>query len=422
LLVEKFIADRITGDRENKGNISRPIVKIGILGISLGMAVMLLTVSIVPGFKKEITSRITGLTADIIISNINVTPGSEQQALKLSPDTIAKLKALPLVKHIQPTAFKNGLLRTERENEGVLLKGTDSTYDFAFLRENLLEGRIPQFNGSLPSKDIFISASLASRLGLNVDDKVETHFISTYEVYDADVMSMVTRTAHRSRKFTVCGIFKTDFSDFDERLGIVDLRQIQKVNMWDSTSVGSYEILVKDYEKLDDAAEPVREIVGYNYNVSTVRETYNNIFVWLDKLDVNGVIVVALMVAVAVMNMVTALLILILERSNMIGLVKALGMPNLRVRRLFFLISLRLTGKGLLWGNIVGIGLCLIQYYFRIATLESETYYVDFVAIDINWLFYLILNVGTFLVCCLVLYLPTLLVTRLTPVRTLKFD
>src|SRR5690606_16354971 len=164
------------------------------------------------------------------------------------------------------------------------------------------------------------------------------------------------------------------------------------------------------------------EIVGYNYNVSTVTETYNNIFVWLDKLDVNGVIIVVLMIAVAVMNMVTALLILILERSNMIGLVKALGMANPDVRKLFFFISLRLTGKGLLWGNIVGISLCLLQYYFRIAKLESATYYVDYVAVDINWLFYLLLNAGTLLVCCLVLYLPTYLITRLTPVRTLKFD
>jgi lipoprotein-releasing system permease protein len=397
-------------------------VKIGVLGISLGMAVMLLTVSIVPGFKKEIISRITGLTTHIVISNLNVVPGSEQEALALSADTLARLKALPLIKHVQPTAYKNGLLHTGQENEGVLLKGVDRTYDLTFLKANLQEGRPPALDSASASKDIFVSASLASRLGLKVNDKVETHFISTYDVYDDEARAMVTRSAHRSRKFTVCGIFKTDFSDFDDRLGIVDLRQIQKLNGWDSSQVGSYEVLVKDYEKLDEAAESIRDVAGYSYNVSTVRETYNNIFVWLDKLDVNGVIVVALMVAVAVMNMVTALLILILERSNMIGLVKALGMPNVSVRRLFFIISLRLTGRGLLCGNIFGIGFCLIQYYFHIAKLESETYYVDFVAIDINWLFYLILNAGTFFVCCLVLYLPTFLVTRLTPVRTLKFD
>lgn len=420
--IEKFLADRVTGSRENKGSISRPIVKTGVAGIAIGMVVMLLTVSIVPGFKKEIISRITGLTTHIVISNFNEVAGSEQEPLRIGNDTLRMITSLPSVKKIQPCAFKNGLLRTENENEGILLKGVDQGYDFGFFEKNLVRGRLPEFKESTASSDIFISAALANRLLLDTGARIECHFISTYQVYDSLARTEVRRSAHRSRKFTVCGVFKTDFADFDERLGIVDIRHIRRLNLWDSASAGSYEILLNEYARLDETAEQVRDIMGYNFNVSTVRETYANIFTWLDKLDVNGVIVVVLMVIVAVMNMITALLILILERSNMIGLVKALGMANVDVRKLFFLISLRLTGRGLLWGNMVGIALCLLQYNFRIARLESETYYVDYVAVDINWLWYLLLNAGTFAVCCLVLYLPTVIVTRLTPVRTLKFD
>ena len=420
--IERFLADRVTGSRQNKGSISRPIVKTGVAGIALGMAVMLLTVSIVPGFKKEIISRITGLTTHIVISNFNEVAGSEQEPLRIGNDSLKRIAGLNDVRKIQPCAFKNGLLRTETENEGILLKGVDSTYDLEFFRENLKKGRLPEFSGETASQDIFISASLANRLLLDTGARIECHFISSYPVYDSISHTEIRRSAHRSRKFTVCGIFQTDFADFDERLGIVDLRHIRRLNLWDSLSAGSYEILLHDYGRLDEAAEQVRDIMGYNYSVSTVRETYSSIFMWLDKLDVNGVIVVVLMVIVAVMNMITALLILILERSSMIGLIKALGMANADVRKLFFMISLRLTGRGLLWGNIIGIGVCLIQYYFRIAKLESATYYVDYVAVDINWLWYLILNAGTLAVCCLVLYLPTVVVTRLTPIRTLKFD
>lgn len=420
--VERFIADRITGGSGSKSNISGPIVKIGVTGIALGIAVMILTVSIVPGFKKEIIARITGLTTHIVISHINVQPGSEQEPLVISADTLARIAALPAVKQMQPSAFKNGLLKTEVENEGVLLKGVDSAYDLSFYKENLVSGRLPDFNSENASTEILLSNELALKLNIDTGYRIETHFISTYQVYDSLVRDVVSRSAHRSRRFTVCGIFKTGFSDFDKNLGIIDLRQVRRLNLWPENAAGSYEVILKDFKQLDLAAEQLRDILGYGYNVSTVEESYSNLFVWLDKLDVNGVIVIVLMVVVAVMNMVTALLILILERSNMIGLVKALGMTDFSVRKVFLLVSLRLTGKGLLWGNVAGIGLCLVQYYFRIARLESETYYVDYVAVDLNWLYYVLVNTGTFLVCCLVLYLPTILVTRLTPIRTLKFD
>ena len=420
--VEKFIAGRISNTRENKGNISRPIVKIGIIGITTGVAVMLLTVSIVLGFKKEIIKRITGLTTHIVINSTSMNASNEPEPITLSADTIALLKQLPHIKHIQATAFKNGLLKTDTENEGILLKGVSRDYDFTFLKKHIVAGRLPVFPDDRSSLDIFVSEALSNKLGLKVDERILVHFIIRHQVMDEEENVMVTKSEQRSRKFTICGIFKTDFADFDNQLSIVDLRQIQRLNYWDSTMAGNYEIKLRDFKKVDGAVENVQEILGYNYEVNSVKDIYNNIFVWLDKLDINGVIIVVLMIIVATINMITALLILILERTNMVGLIKALGMSNAHVRRIFLLVSLRLTGRGLLWGNIIGICLCLIQYYFKIARLDSATYYVDHVALDINWFYFLVLNAGTFLVCAMMLFIPTLIIARITPIKTLKFD
>lgn len=386
------------------------------------MAVMLLTVSIVLGFKKEIISKITGLTTDIAVSNINVNASNEPEPIAMNNDTLQLLMKLPFVKHIQQTAIKNGILKTETENEGVLLKGITAAYDFNFIKNHLLKGRLPEFKPGETSKEVLVSDALASKLDLQLNKKMLVYFISEHQVYDSLEKQEVIKYEQRSRSFTICGIFKTNFADFDEHLCFVDLRQIQRLNYWDSTMTGNYEIKVKDFNLLEKNVEQVQDLMGYNYNVTSVRDLYSTIFIWLDKLDINGIIIVVLMVLVATMNMVTALLILILERTNMVGLVKALGMSNASVRKIFIILSLKLTGKGLLWGNLIGIGLCLLQYYFKIARLDSETYYVDYVAVDINWVYFLLLNVGTFVVCALMLLLPTLILTKLTPVKTLKFD
>lgn len=383
---------------------------------------MLLTVSIVPGFKKEIIKRLTGLSGDISITSINVNSSNEPEPITISEDTLLLLRRLPGIAHLQPTAVKNGILKTDTENEGVLLKGVTGEYDFSFTRNNLLSGRLPEFKAGEAGKDILVSEALAERLGLELDQKMRVYFISEHSVYDSLQGGEVTRYSQRSRNFTICGIFKSNFADFDAQLCITDIRQIRQLNFWDSTQVGSYEIRVKDFAQLDAGQEQVQDLLGYNYNVNTATETYATVFIWLDKLDINGIIIVVLMVVVATMNMVTALLVLILERTNMIGLVKALGMSNVSVRRIFVYISFRLTAKGLLWGNVVGIGLCLLQYHFKIIGLDSATYYVDHVAVEINWYYYLLLNAGTLFVCCLILLLPTLIIARLTPVKTLRFD
>lgn len=420
--VEKFIADRISNSGNNKGNISKPIVKIGIIGIATGIAVMILTVSIVLGFKREIVSRITGLTTHIAISNINVNPSNEPEPIIISADSLKLLRQLPFVSHIQRIAYKNGLLKTGTENEGVLLKGVDKGYDFKFIQDHLVEGQLPDLGTEMPSKDILVSESLCKKLGLKLHDKVLIHFISQHPVFDSTLMADITKSEHFSRKLVICGIFKTNFADFDDKLSLIDIRQVQKINFWSPEMVGNYEFKLKDLNKLEANTEELRNLFGYNYSVNNVRDIYYNIFVWLEKLDVNAIIVVVLMVIVATINMIAALLILILERTTMVGLLKTLGMTNTNVRKLFLHISYKLIGSGLVWGNLIGITLCLLQQHFKIAALDSETYYVDYVAIEINWLYFLFLNIGTFTVCSLMLFLPTLILTKLTPVKTLKFD
>jgi lipoprotein-releasing system permease protein len=422
LSVERFIAARISHSDKNKGNISRPIVKIAMTGIVLGVAVMLLTVSVVLGFKKEITSKITGLTTDLVISSINVNPSNEPVPIGIQADTLEHIKTLPFVKHIQGAAFKSGILKTDSTNEGILLKGVDKNYDFSFLKANLVEGRIPEFYNDSVSRDILVSQSLADKLGLKIKDKMQIYFIIQREVYDSSANADVLETGHDSRRLKVCGIYKTEFADFDENLALIDLRQIQNLNHWDHNMVGNYEIRLSDFNELDKTKDEIAEIVNYRYNVNTVKELYANVFLWLDKLDINGIVIVVLMILVAVINMITALLILILERTNMVGLLKALGMRNFNVENIFLHISARLIGKGMILGNIVGIGICYLQYYFHIVKLDSATYYVDHVAVDINWLYFLYLNAGTALTCIVMMVLPTLIISKLTPVKTLRFD
>jgi lipoprotein-releasing system permease protein len=383
---------------------------------------MLLTVSIVLGFKKEIVKKITGLTSDIVISNINVNSSNEPEPIVMGNDSLELIKNLPFVAHLQKTAFKNGILKTASENEGILLKGVDENYDFTFIKNHLIAGRLIECKKDEASKDVLISETLSKKLGLQLNGKMLVYFISQHLVYDSVAQDKIIKYEQRSRNFTICGIFKTNFADFDDRLSIVDLRQIQRVNYWEDNKVGNYEIKVNNFEQLDEDLLQVQNLMGYSYNVNSVKELYSNIFIWLDKLDINGVIIVVLMILVATMNMVTALLILILERTNMVGLVKALGMTNVNVRKIFLFVSARLIGRGLFWGNLIGIGLCLIQYYFKLAKLDSETYYVDSVAVEINWAYFLLLNVGTFLVCGAMLILPTLIITKLTPIKTLQFD
>lgn len=420
---EKFIADRITLSNKGKNNISKPIVKIGITGIALGISVMILTISIVLGFKQEIITKITGITSHITINSMGINSSNERDPIKLSPDTLKMIKELPFIKHIQAVATKNCIIKTKAENEGVLLKGIDANYDTGFLKQYLSEGRLPQLSDTAVSKDILLSKKLADKLSVRLGQKIIAYFITKKKLNDTTYSgSNYVEFEQRSRAFTVCGIVNTGFSDFDNNLAIIDLKHIQKLNYWEEGQTGSYELFVKDFSQLEANTEAVQDLTGYDYQVLPVNEIYSSLFSWLEMVDVNGIIIITLMLLVAGVNMITALLILILERANMVGLVKSMGMSNASVRKVFFYVSVKLLVRGLLIGNAIGIGAVLLQYFTHLVKLNSDTYYVDFVPVIFNVGYILLLNLGIIVSCMLMMFFPTLILTRLTPIRTLRFD
>jgi len=421
--VERFIADRITRSTSDKSNISKPIVKIGIIGIALGISVMILTVAIVFGFKKEIINKITGITTHITISNVNINPSNEPDPLTISGDTLQLIKNLSAVKHVQSTAVKQGIISTKKENEGVMLKGVSENYDFGFLKGYLVEGSLPVFPDTDRTGQILISKKLADRMEIKPGQKLKAYFITKKKLPDTTMSGDVyVKDVKLERMFKVCGIFNTGFAEFDNYLSFVDLKQLQRLNYWEKGEVGSYEVILKDFKDLDESAEVIEEMLGYSYRIAPVTDTYSNIFSWLGMVDVNGIIIVSLMLIVAGVNMITALLILILERANMVGLIKSIGMSNVSVRKIFFHISVKLLVRGLIVGNILGIGIILLQYYLRFIKLDSETYYVDYVPVIVNFIYIGMLNVGIIVSCMLMMFFPTLILTRLTPIKTLRFD
>lgn len=420
---EKYIADRITLGDKGKNNISKPIVKIGITGIALGISVMILTVAIVLGFKKEIISKITGITSHITIGSLSVNSSNEKNPVTISDDSLSIIRNLDFVKHIQPVAVKNCIFKTNTENEGVLLKGVDQNYDFDFLRKYLNEGAFPSFNDSSASNDLLLSKKLSEKLTVSVGDKLVAYFVTKKKLNDTAISGVrYEEFEQRSRAFKVCGIVNTGFGEFDENLALIDIKHIIKLNYWNKNQAGMYEVQIKDFEKLHANTEQLADFIGYNYEVIPVNETYGSIFSWLDMVDMNGVIIITLMLLVAGVNMITALLILILERTNMVGLVKAMGMSNASVRKVFLYVSIKLLSKGLLIGNVIGIGAVLLQYFTKVIKLNSETYYVEYVPVIFNVGYIALLNGGIILCCLLMMFLPTLILTRLTPVKTLKFD
>jgi lipoprotein-releasing system permease protein len=418
-----FVAKRILKGKGTKNNISTPIVKIGVIGIALGVSVMILTLAIVTGFQKQITNKITTFTAHLQINDYDETNSLEPTPIEIKDSVIKKIKSQENILHIQPYAIKNGILKTKTENEGIILKGVNKTFNWNLLNPYIVEGKTIQFSDSNSSKDIFISKTLAEKLNLKLNQKLIVYFITKKKLTDTTFNgdSYINYEA-RTREFYVCGIFNTGFSDFDKNLVFVDLKQIQKINYWNKNEVAGYEIYLNNLKKLETTQENVNELVGFNYNVSNMMEKETSIFSWLDMIDVNAEIIITLMVLVAAINMISALLILILERTNLIGILKALGLNNSDTKSIFFHISIRLLLKGLIIGNIIGIGICLLQQQFNFLKLNPATYYLESVPINLSIIHLLLINLGTIICCLLMMYLPTFILNKITPLKAIRFS
>lgn len=412
--LELFIARKIHFSKEGNRQVTPPAVRIAIVGVALGLAVMILSVAIVIGFKKEVRNKVIGFGSHIQITNFDNNSSYETTPIAVSDSLLQALQEFPGIKHIEGYATKMGILKTDSDFQGVVLKGIDTDYDWSFFRNNLKEGELLTIDPKKTSTDVIISRYLSDLLGLKLGDSILTYFVQE------DV---------RARKFNIAGIYETGFMDYDKLFVLADIKQIRRLNGWEKDEVSGLELLVDDYDKLDQIAEDLyfnlvekQDRHGNTYFTRSIKEMNPMIFNWLDVLDVNVVVILILIFAVAGFTMISGLLIIILERTNMIGILKALGENNVSIRKIFLYISFFLIGKGMLWGNVVGIAICLIQSHFRIIKLDPSIYYLDAVPIDLSIVSLILLNIGTLCASMLMMLGPSYLITKIDPAKSIRFE
>lgn len=400
-----FIANRITF--KSKRTFSKLIVRIAIIGIMLGLGVMILSLAIVRGFKQEIREKVRGFSGDIQVVKFDLNNSYENSPFAADDNFIKKAKAIQLVSSVAPFALKPGIIKTQNEIEGVVLKGVDKTYDWSFFKKNLISGSVLDFSDTTASKkQLMISRSTANRLQLKVGDKVLMYFV---------------QEPLRKRPFTITGIFSAGIEDVDKTYVLGDLSLINRLNNWQPAEIGGYEIRASDYNEINKTANDIDDILPAKLKSYTVMENYPTIFGWLDMLDGNTQVVLILMILVAVINMISALLIMIVERTAMIGMLKAMGANNWSIQKVFLYNAFYLIGLGMLCGNIFGIGAGFIQLQTHFFKLDQASYYMSFVPIQFKWTEVILLNIGTLIICLLVMIIPSMLVTRIQPVKAIQF-
>lgn len=411
-----FIARRIYQTKEKEGdrNVSKPAVRIAMVGIAIGLAVMILSVAVVVGFKHEVRDKVIGLGADILVTSLDVVQSYQVTPVVGDDSLISALGKMPGVKHVQRYATKPGMIMTSDNFQGIVLKGIGQEYDTTFLHRHLQEGHIPAFTDSVSSNQVLVSKTIADRLGVRVGDKLYTYYLENNI---------------RARRLTVAGIYQTNFSSYDDLFLLTDLRTVERLNNWEPGQVGGLEIQVTDYDLLDEtngyilsSLEKKTDKYGGRYYAQTIEEVYPQIFAWLDLLDINVWVILVLMVGVAGFTMISGLLIIILERTNMIGVLKALGADNTAIRKVFLSFAVFLIRKGMLWGNVIALTCCAVQYFFRPVRLDPAVYYIDAVPIELNLWIWLLLNAGTLVVSVLMLVGPSYLISRIHPARSIRFE
>ena len=399
-----FLAKRIT--TKSNRTFSKLIVRVAIGGIMLGLTIMILAVAVLRGFKSEVIEKQRGFTGDVMVVEYDYNPSYDNTPFYLSDSVKNELKKIPAFKSLQPFATKPGIINANDEIEGVILKGIDKTYNQDFIEDILIEGRPIDFNQENANTEILISTYIANRLNLKLGDDFLMYFI---------------QEPIRKRKFEIVGIFNLGSEEIDKTYIIGNLALIQRLNNWEPNMVGGYEIGISDFNQLDASVSQIQETVPVDLKSFSVEEYYAEVFQWLDLLDVNTEVILFLMILVAVINMISALLIMILERTQMIGILKALGFSDGGIRQVFLYNSAYLIGYGLLYGNLIGLSLCFIQHYTHLIKLDSASYYVDHVPVLLTLSDVVFLNLGTLIVCLLVLLIPSGMVSRISPVKAISF-
>ncbi len=409
--LEYFIAKRLITARDHKSSISAPIIKIAIAAIAIGMIMMIISIATGIGLQQKIRQKVATFNGHIIITNYD----ENQSQLSITPisthqDFYPKFKNVQGINHVQAVATKSGIIRTETAFEGIIFKGVGKEYRWNHLQEYLVSGKLPNLNSQL-NDEVLISEFLANRLNLKVGDKFNTFF-----------MKEDTNQKPNLRVFKITGIFNSGFQEFDSTFIIGDLRHIQRINKWESDQVGAFEVFVDDFNAIQEKGQEVYEKTGSTLDTQTIVEKYYYIFEWLKLFDFNIIVILVIMIAVATINMVVALLVLILERTQMIGILKSMGANNWAVRKIFLYNAFYLISKGLFLGNLIGVGMLLIQQNFGVIKLNPENYYVNEAPVFIDFGTIFLLNIGTILICLIILLIPSYIITKISPIKAIRFD
>ncbi|MCU0462021.1 MAG: ABC transporter permease [Bacteroidales bacterium] len=409
-----FIAQRLIKGRREGTSFSKPINIIAVIGISLGLAVMILAVAILTGFKEQIREKIVGFGSHIQIVNLDSNLSLETAPISEGQEFIPKIKNIPGINHVQVFATKAGIIKTDEDIQGVVLKGVGSDFDWSYFSNCMVDGKIFTVNDSVRTNMVIISKKISDMLRLTTGDSISMYFV---------------QDPPRQRRFVISGIYETSLEEFDKMYVFCDIGHIKRLNGWDNDQVSGFEIFINDFDRLDEMYYKVQDAVGYkvvedeeSFKVTSIRRKYPQIFDWLNFQDVNVLIIILLMLIVAGFNMISGLLILILEKTNMIGVLKALGSDDNTIRRVFLYQGAYLIGKGLLWGNIIGIGLAFLQLKTGLVTLDPSSYYIKTVPVNLDIIHIILLNAGTMAVILIMLLVPSKLISRITPVKAIKYD
>ena len=410
-----FIAKRIYSDNDAQQKVSKPAIRIATAGVAVGLAVMIVSVCIVLGFKHTIRDKVIGFGSHITVANFMTIHGNGQRPIAINDSMTKVLRSVNGVRHVQRYALKQGILKTDSDFLGVAFKGIAAEYDTTFIHNNMVSGCIPTFSDETSHNKIVISKIMADMLKIKTGDKVFAYFIDNDNV--------------RMRRFLVSGIYQTNLTQYDKTICFTDLYTAVRLNGWNNDQVTGAEIIVNDFNKVNDVEDILVSKVnrttdsyGETYSSETIQESNPQIFSWLDLLDLNVWIILALMLCVAGFTMISGLLIIILERTNMIGVLKALGAKNKTIRKTFLWFAVFIIGKGMIIGNVIGLGLVIIQNVTGMVTLDPSTYYVKTVPVEINIPLIVILNIATLLISVFILIAPSFLISRIHPAKSMRYE
>jgi lipoprotein-releasing system permease protein len=409
-----FIARRLIRGRTEKTSFSRPINVIAIVGIAMGLAVMIIAVAVLTGFKQQIRDKIVGFGSNIQILNFDSNLSLETIPVSDTQAFIPRIREMDGIRHVQVFATKAGIIKTTEAIQGVVLKGVGSDFDWDFFRSSIIDGSVFSVSDTGRTNEVIISKKISDMLRLKTGDSFAMYFV---------------QDPPRSRRFTVSGIYETSLEEFDKMYVFCDIGHIKRLNGWTDDQVSGFEIFINDFDRLDEMTLAVRNQVGYRlleeetkFKVTNIRFRYPQIFDWLNFQDMNVFIIITLMLLVAGFNMISGLLIIILEKTNMIGVFKALGSDNGTIRKIFLYQAGWLIAKGLLWGNIIGLGLAWLQLKTGIISLDPSSYYIKTVPVNLELSHIIFLNAGTMVIIILMLLVPSQLISRITPVKAIRYD